>query len=58
MANSLAHQIGEPVQGLMQNVSLFGEGGAGSRIIAQRAMGDVLKLSDVLEQLLAFPRAS
>ena len=57
MANSLAHQIIEPVQGLMLHVSLFREGGAQSQAVAQQAMGDVLRLSDLVKELLTFPKA-
>src|ERR1700728_1121527 len=55
MANDLAHQINNPLQGLMQTVFLFGRGGADSGVFAQQAMGDIVRLSDVVKRLLSFP---
>jgi DNA-directed RNA polymerase specialized sigma24 family protein len=55
MANNLAHQINNPLQGLMQTVFLFGRGGTDSGVFAQQAMGDILRLSDVVKRLLSFP---
>jgi hypothetical protein len=53
MAHSLAHQINNPLQGLMQTVFLTGRGGAESDVFAQQAMGDLIKLSDLVKQLLS-----
>jgi nitrogen-specific signal transduction histidine kinase len=53
MANNLAHQINNPLQGLMQTVFLFGRGGADSGAYAQQAMGDVSRLSDLVKRLLS-----
>jgi nitrogen-specific signal transduction histidine kinase len=55
MANDLAHQINNPLQGLMQTVFLFGRGGAESNVFAQQAMGDIVRLSDLVKRLLSFP---
>jgi DNA-directed RNA polymerase specialized sigma24 family protein len=55
MANNLAHQINNPLQGLMQTVFLFGRGGAESGVFAQQAMGDIVRLSDLVKRLLSFP---
>jgi DNA-directed RNA polymerase specialized sigma24 family protein len=53
MANDLAHQINNPLQGLMQTVFLFGRGGAESGVFAQQAMGDLVRLSDLVKRLLS-----
>jgi DNA-directed RNA polymerase specialized sigma24 family protein len=53
MANNLAHEINNPLQGLMQTVFLFGRGGSESDVFAQQAMGDVLRLRDLVKQLLS-----
>jgi DNA-directed RNA polymerase specialized sigma24 family protein len=53
MAHSLAHQINNPLQGLMQTMFLAGRGGAESDVFAQQAMGDLIKLSDLVKQLLS-----
>lgn len=53
MANSLAHQINNPLQGLMQTVYLFGQDGGESGVFAQQAMGDLLRLSDLVKQVLS-----
>ncbi|MHB1937002.1 MAG: GAF domain-containing protein [Acidobacteriaceae bacterium] len=55
MANNLAHQINNPLQGLMQTVFLFGRGGAESGVFAQQAMEDVVGLSNLVKRLLSFP---
>jgi DNA-directed RNA polymerase specialized sigma24 family protein len=55
MANDLAHQINNPLQGLMQTVFLFGRGGAESGLFAQQAMGDIVRLSDLVKRLLSLP---
>ncbi|MGA3226865.1 MAG: sigma factor [Acidobacteriaceae bacterium] len=53
MAHTLAHQINNPLQGLMQTVFLVGRGGAESGVFAQQAMGDLIRLSDLVQQLLS-----
>ncbi len=53
MAHTLAHQLNNPLQGLMQTVYLFGRGGAESGVFAQQAMGDVVRLSNVVKRLLS-----
>jgi DNA-directed RNA polymerase specialized sigma24 family protein len=53
MAHSLAHQINNPLQGLMQTVFLTGRGDAESEVFAKQAMGDLIKLSDLVKQLLS-----
>jgi hypothetical protein len=55
LANKLAHQINNSLQGLMQTVFLFGRGGAESGVVAQQAMGGVLQLSDLVKGLLSLP---
>jgi hypothetical protein len=55
MANRLAHQINNPLQGLMQTAYLFARGGEDSSIFAQQAMGDISKLSDLVRQILSVP---
>jgi DNA-directed RNA polymerase specialized sigma24 family protein len=55
MANDLAHQINNPLQGLMQTVFLFGRAGGESNVFAQQAMGDIVRLSDLVKRLLSFP---
>jgi DNA-directed RNA polymerase specialized sigma24 family protein len=55
MANELAHQINNPLQGLMQTVFLFARGGTESGALAQQAMGDIVRLSDLVKRLLSFP---
>lgn len=54
MANRLAHQINNPLQGLMQTVFLFGRGDEERGVFAQQAMGEVEKLSNVVKRLLSF----
>jgi nitrogen-specific signal transduction histidine kinase len=56
LANELAHQINNPLQGLMQTVFLFARGGTESGALAQQAMEDIVRLSDLVKQLLSFPR--
>jgi DNA-directed RNA polymerase specialized sigma24 family protein len=55
MANNLAHQINNPLQGLMQTVFLVSRGGGESSVFAQQAMGDVCRLSDLVKRLLSCP---
>jgi hypothetical protein len=56
MANELAHQINNPLQGLMQTVFLAGQGGAKVDIFARQAMQDLVRLSELIKQLLNLPR--
>jgi hypothetical protein len=56
MANNLAHQINNPLQGLMQTVFLAGQGGAEAAIFAHQAMEDLVRLSDLVKRLLTLPR--
>jgi DNA-directed RNA polymerase specialized sigma24 family protein len=55
MANKLAHQINNPLQGLMQTVFLFGKGSPEPSVFAQQAMGEVSRLSDLVKSLLSSP---
>jgi hypothetical protein len=55
LAHQLAHQINNPLQGLMQTVFLFGKGDSEPSVFAQQAMGEVAKLSDVVKRLLSSP---
>jgi hypothetical protein len=52
MANQLAHQINNPLQGLMQTVFLAGQGGTKVDIFANQAMQDLTRLSELIKQLL------
>ena len=56
LANDLAHQINNPLQGVMQNVFLFGRGGEESGVFAQQAMEELVGLSRVVNGLLSLPR--
>jgi RNA polymerase sigma factor (sigma-70 family) len=58
MANELAHRINNPLQGLMQTVFLFARGGTESGALAQQAMGDIVRLSDLVKRFLSFPEQS
>jgi hypothetical protein len=53
MANKLAHEINNPLQGLMQTVFLFGKGSPEPALFAQQAMGEVSRLSDLVKRLLS-----
>jgi hypothetical protein len=53
MANDLAHQINNPLQGLMQTVFLFSRGDPEPGSFGHQAMGEVSKLSDLVKNLLA-----
>jgi DNA-directed RNA polymerase specialized sigma24 family protein len=53
MANNFAHQINNPLQGLMQTVYLVGRGDAESGVYAQQAMGDLTRLSELVKRLLS-----
>ena len=55
MAHQLAHQINNPLQGLMQTVFLFGRGDSESSVFAHQAMGEVSNLSNLVKRLLASP---
>jgi hypothetical protein len=52
MANELAHQINNPLQKLMQTVYLAGQGGAKVDTFTHQAMEDLIKLSELVQQLL------
>jgi signal transduction histidine kinase len=56
MGNDLAHQINNPLQKLMQTVYLVGQGGAKVDTFAQQAMDDLIKLSELVRQLLDLSR--
>jgi signal transduction histidine kinase len=56
MANELAHQINNPLQKLMQSVYLAGQGGAKVDTFAHQAMEDLIKLSELVQQLLSLSR--
>lgn len=57
MANELAHQINNPLQGLMQTVFLSGQGGTSANIFAHQAMEDLTRLSELVKKLLSLPTA-
>jgi GAF domain-containing protein len=58
MANDLAHQINNPLQGLMNTVFLAGQGGTNADVFAHQAMEDLIKLSDLVRKLLTLPAAT
>jgi DNA-directed RNA polymerase specialized sigma24 family protein len=55
IANSLAHQINDPLQGLMQTVYHFGQENAKSGVFAQQVIADLLRLSNLVKRLQSFP---
>jgi DNA-directed RNA polymerase specialized sigma24 family protein len=55
MAHKLAHQINNPLQGLMQTVFLFGRGDPEHGVFAQQALGEAQKLSELVKRLLSSP---
>ena len=55
MAQKIARQIDTPLQGLMQSVVLLGRGGQDSSLFAQQAMGDLARLSDLVNRNLSLP---
>jgi len=58
MANDLAHQINNPLQGLMQTVFLAGQGGPNAGIFAQQAMDDLIRLCELINKLLSLPKGN
>lgn len=57
MANSIAHQINNPLRELMQSVYLLSRRGPESDAFAQKIAGELTKLSDALDQLLSGPES-
>jgi hypothetical protein len=57
MANDLAHKINNPLQGLTNILYLAAEGhnGEDARSVGQHALGDLGKLSGLVQKLLAVP---
>lgn len=55
VAHKLAHQINNPLQSLMQTVFLLSEGGRDTGIFAEQAMGDLVRLSNLVHHSLAYP---
>ena len=57
MANKLAHQINNPLQGLTNVLYLAAEAkeGTDARAVARQAFGDLEKLSSLVKKLLALP---
>lgn len=57
MANDLAHQINNPLQGLTNILYLAAEGhhGEDAMAVAQQAFGDLERLSTLVNELLALP---
>jgi len=57
MANELAHQINNPLQGLTNVLYLAAEGqsGSDSRALAKEASQDLSRLSLLVKKLLALP---
>ena len=58
MANDLAHQINNPLQGLTNVLYLAAEGESDSRQLAREASADLSRLSLLVKRLLALPAAS
>ena len=56
VTNKLAHEINNPLQGLMQTIFLLNRVGEESNPFAKQAMGDVARLSNMVTQLLSVPR--
>jgi hypothetical protein len=56
IANSLAHEINNPLQGLIQTVFLAGQDGPEAGVFARQAMGELRKLSDLVKQLLSLQK--
>jgi signal transduction histidine kinase len=56
MANSLAHQINNPLQGLMQTVFLASQDGANADVFANQAMEELKRLTELVRQLLELPK--
>jgi DNA-directed RNA polymerase specialized sigma24 family protein len=54
----LAHQINNPLQGLVQTVFLLSKSGDGSNDFAEQAMGDLMRLSKVVQRSLAYREES
>jgi GAF domain len=57
MANRLAHQINNPLQGVMQSVFLAGQGGTDADLFARQAMRDLTGLSRLVKELLSLSKA-
>jgi nitrogen-specific signal transduction histidine kinase len=57
MANKLAHEINNPLQGLTNVLYLAAEAkeGTDARAVARQAFGDLEKLSSLVKKLLALP---
>lgn len=60
MANDLAHQINNPLQGLTNILYMASEGysGEGARVVGQQALADVERLSTLVKRLLSLPFAN
>ena len=56
MANELAHQINNPLQGLMQTLFLAGQGGTNAEVFAHQALEDLTRLSQLVNKLLLLPK--
>jgi hypothetical protein len=56
MANELAHQINNPLQSLMQTAFLAAQGGEKAEVFEEQVMSDLIKLSELVKQLLSLPR--
>jgi signal transduction histidine kinase len=57
MANRLAHQINNPLQGVMQSMFLAGQGGIDADLFARQAMRDLTGLSQLVKELLSPSKA-
>jgi signal transduction histidine kinase len=57
MANRLARQINNPLQGVMQSVFLAGQGGTDADLFARQAMRDLTGLSRLVKELLSLSKA-
>jgi hypothetical protein len=55
MANQLAHQINNPLQGLTNAIFLAGQGGDGTEVYLRHANEDLARLSELVKKLLSLP---
>ena len=57
VANSLAHEINNPLQGLIQTVFLAEQDRPQASNFTRQAMGELLRLSELVKKLLSIPKA-
>jgi len=57
MVNKLAHEINNPLQGLMQTVFLCDTGEGEANALAKQAMTEIVRLSDLVNRVLSVPHS-